>query len=128
MWVRKESGGTTMTYRRVDYEWPDAGSVTEVPDEFGAILLAIRGGGYSEVPAPKPAEFSEVDPAAQVTEDGCPQDPGGGGATDPGGDGGGPEGDPGSADGDPSAGDDAKPETAKPARSSRAKGKDAPEA
>ena len=68
MHVRKESGGTTITHRRVQYEWPEDGSVIEVPDELGADLLGIRGGGYSEAPEPKPAEFSEIDPKAEATE------------------------------------------------------------
>jgi len=74
MWVRKQSGGTTITHRRVQYEWPEDGAVIDVPPELGADLLHIRGGGFSEAPEPKPepvtepspAEaFSEVDPAAE---------------------------------------------------------------
>lgn len=63
MWVRKESGGTTLTHRNTRYEWPEDGSVTDVPPEFAAELLGIRGGGFSEAPEPEPTgEFSEVDP------------------------------------------------------------------
>ena len=68
MHVRKESGGTTITHRRVQYEWPEDGSVIEVPPEFGADLLSIRGGGFSEAPEPKPAMFSEIDPKGEATE------------------------------------------------------------
>lgn len=70
MHVRKESGGTTIAWRNVAYEWREDDSVLKVPDEFGAILLAIRGGGYSEVPEPEPAEVTEPGPAAEVTEPG----------------------------------------------------------
>jgi hypothetical protein len=104
MHVRKESGGTTITHRRVQYEWPEDGSVIEVPPEFGADLLGIRGGGFSEAPAPERSkavtepgpdgEITEPGPVAEVTEDGGSQAPGEGGATDPDGDGGtGPESD-----------------------------------
>lgn len=70
MWVRKESGGTTVTFRHVQYEWPEDGSVLEVPDEFGAILLGIRGGGFSEAPAPEPEAVTEPGPSAEITEPG----------------------------------------------------------
>jgi hypothetical protein len=81
MWLRKTSGGTTLTFRRVQYEWPEDGSVIEVPPEFGAELLGIRGGGYSEAPAPEPeavtepgptGDITEPGPVADVTEDGKP--------------------------------------------------------
>jgi hypothetical protein len=136
MWVRKESGGTTVNWQRVPYEWPDDGSVIEVPPEFGAELLGIRGGGFSEVPEPEQpeaitepgpsGEITEPGPVATVTEGEGSQEPGEGGAAGPDGsedDGGG--GDP---DGDPAAEGDVKPETVKAARNGRAKAKDAPEA
>jgi hypothetical protein len=76
MRVRKESGGTTITWRRVQYEWPEDGFVLDVPVELGAELLGIRGGGYSEAPAPEvitepapDAEVTEPGPVAEVTED-----------------------------------------------------------
>jgi hypothetical protein len=131
VYVRKESGGTTITHRRVQYEWPEDGSVIEVPDEFGADLLSIRGGGFSEAPAPEPeavtepgpdGEITEPGPVADITEDGGPQEPGEGDATDPDGGGGtGPESD------EPQESGGAEPETAKAARG-RAKGKGTPEA
>ena len=132
MWVRKQSGGTTITHRRVQYEWPEDGSVIEVPPEFGADLLSIRGGGFSEAPAPERSEavtepgpdgeITEPGPVADITEDGGSQAPGEGGATDPDGDGGtGPE-----SDGDePQGPGEPEPETAKASRRS-VKGKDAP--
>ena len=73
MWIRKArgSGGTTLTHRNTRYEWPEDGSVTDVPPEFAADLLSIRGGGYSEAPAPDPeGEFSEVDPGGGDPEPG----------------------------------------------------------
>lgn len=81
MYVRKESGGTTINHRSVAYEWPEDGSVTEVPPGLGAELLGIRDGGFSEVPEPAPevitepgpaAEITEPGPAADITEDGKP--------------------------------------------------------
>jgi hypothetical protein len=70
MHVRKQSGGTTITHRRVQYEWPEDGSVIEVPDEFGADLLSIRGGGFSEAPAPEPEAVTEPGPDGEITEPG----------------------------------------------------------
>lgn len=79
MWVRKESGGTTITHRNVSYEWPEDGSVADIPPELAADLLSIRGGGYSE--APQPAEEdggtdsgdgSQDDDAAAPEDDGKP--------------------------------------------------------
>jgi hypothetical protein len=113
MHVRKASGGTTMTFRRVPYEWPEDGSVIEVPPEFGAELLAIRGGGFSEAPEPK-AEVTEPGPVATVTEGEGPQEPGEGDATGPDGDGGD------DSEGDDGGEGDAKPEPGKPARKGRA--------
>ena len=75
MRVRKESGGTTVTWGNIAYEWPEDGSVTDVPAEFGAELLSIRGGGYTEILAPEvitepaaAAEITEPGPAADITE------------------------------------------------------------
>ena len=74
MRIRKESGGTTITHRNARYEWPEDGSVTDVPPDLAADLLGIRGGGYSEAPEPEPeGEFSEVDPG---DGDGDPGDDG----------------------------------------------------
>lgn len=56
MWLRKEQGGTEITYRKVVYAWPEDGSVAEVPPELGADLLSIRGAGYSVAKSPKPEE------------------------------------------------------------------------
>jgi hypothetical protein len=50
MWLRKEQGGSSIG----PHEWPEDGSVTEVPDHFGRTLLAIPDGGFTEVPAPDP--------------------------------------------------------------------------
>lgn len=69
MLLRKDKGGSGITYRGVLYEWPADGAVTEVPDELGMELLAIKDGGYSvavppQVPARPPAEVTEPAPAA----------------------------------------------------------------
>jgi len=62
MWLRKEQGGTELTFRKEVYAWPEDGSVTEVPPELGADLLSIRGAGYSVAEAPEP----EPEPAAKA--------------------------------------------------------------
>jgi hypothetical protein len=49
MWLRKEQGGTSIG----PHDWPEDGSVTEVPDHFGRTLLAIPGGGFTEVAEPE---------------------------------------------------------------------------
>ena len=56
MYLRKESGGTTIKWGGRDYHWPVADPVCEVPPDLGEELLYIKGAGYTEVPAPpKPA-------------------------------------------------------------------------
>jgi hypothetical protein len=62
MRVRKESGGTTITWQRVTYEWPEDGSVRDIPPGLAADLLGIRGGGFSEAPAPRPEPEPEPGP------------------------------------------------------------------
>jgi hypothetical protein len=57
MWLRKEVGSVTQSWRGTTYTWEHDGDVVEVPDELGLELLAIRGAGFSEeLEAPKPAE------------------------------------------------------------------------
>lgn len=51
MWVKKAQGGSGVG----PYEWPEDGSVCEVPDPLGTALIAITGGGYTQVDGP-PAE------------------------------------------------------------------------
>ena len=56
MWLRKDSGGSTIPWEGRDYHWPAAAPVCEVPDSLALELLRIHGAGYTEVPAPpKPA-------------------------------------------------------------------------
>jgi len=54
MWLRKETGGTTIPWEGRPYHWPAADPVCEVPAGFGEVLLGIHGGGFTEVPAPPP--------------------------------------------------------------------------
>lgn len=60
MWLRKETGGTSIG----PHEWPEDGSVTEVPDELGRSLMAIPDCGFEKVdgpaPEPDPAEVPET--------------------------------------------------------------------
>jgi hypothetical protein len=60
MWLQKDKGGCSILWRRVDYAWPEDNSVCEVPEQLGAELLAIRGGGYKVVPAPEPKPGPEA--------------------------------------------------------------------
>jgi hypothetical protein len=56
VFLRKETGGTTIPWEGRHYHWPAADPVCEVPPALGHVLLNIRGAGYAEVPAPpKPA-------------------------------------------------------------------------
>lgn len=55
MLLRKDSGGSTVNWRGASYDWPEDGSVCDVPVEMAMELLAIHGGGYSEVPAEEEA-------------------------------------------------------------------------
>jgi hypothetical protein len=109
MHLQKDRGGCEITHRKVVYAWPEDDSVCEVPDELGANLLGIRGGGYRVVLAPEPEKE--------------PDGPDGEGAG-PGADGD-PEGeDPAGRDeqgGDSGEGDSVAEKPAKPARGSRAK-------
>lgn len=71
MLVRKEIGGVTLNHAGKRYTWKADGDSVKVPDDWGAELIAIRGGGFSEVLADAPpAEVSEPAPAAKapVTE------------------------------------------------------------
>jgi hypothetical protein len=54
MWLKKETGGTTIRWEGREYRWPARDPVCEVPPALGHDLLHIRGGGYTEVPAPAP--------------------------------------------------------------------------
>lgn len=68
MWLKKETGGTTIEHEAVHYHFPADDPLCEVPARLGTILLAIRGGGYAEVPAPpKPAPAPKPDAAPKVT-------------------------------------------------------------
>lgn len=65
MWLRKESGGSTISWEGVSYHWPAGDPVCEVPDSLALELLSIRGAGYTEVPAPpKPAPAPPKAPPA----------------------------------------------------------------
>lgn len=64
MWLRKASGGTTLTHKGTDYHFPADDPLCEVPDELGHALLAIKGAGYSPAEAPKKAAAKETPKAA----------------------------------------------------------------
>jgi hypothetical protein len=69
MWLRKSTGGTAIG----PHEWPEDGSVTEVPDQLGRELLAIPEGGFEKVDEPEPVtEITEPGPSAEITEAGEP--------------------------------------------------------
>lgn len=56
MWLKKDAGGTTITWEGRDYHWAADNPVAEVPQALGETLLHISGAGYSETQAPpKPA-------------------------------------------------------------------------
>ena len=68
MWLRKETGGTTIEHQGAKYHWPADDPVCKVPAELGHVLLNIHGAGYTEVPAPeKPAPGAPKAPAAAGT-------------------------------------------------------------
>ena len=56
MLLRKEQGGAVVA----GYEWAEDGDVVEVPGDLGLELLAIKGGGFSEV-LPEPDPEPEAD-------------------------------------------------------------------
>jgi hypothetical protein len=65
MWLKKETGGSTIPWEGRDYHWPADDPVCKVPPALGHVLLNIRGAGYTEVPAPeKPAPAAPKAPAA----------------------------------------------------------------
>lgn len=65
MWLRKETGGTAITWEGRQYEWPADNPVCEVPQPLGQVLLGISGAGYSETTAPpKPASKAAAAKAA----------------------------------------------------------------
>ena len=65
MWLKKETGGTTV----LGFTWENDGDVVEVPDEVAAELLAIRGGGFRQAEdGPERALITEPAPKAEVTE------------------------------------------------------------
>lgn len=66
MLLRKEQGGTGIG----DYFWDKDGDVVEVPDSLGYELLAIKGGGFTEVPPHEAKHESNVDWRPVETEDG----------------------------------------------------------
>jgi hypothetical protein len=71
MRLAKETGGCSIIWHGKSYAWKTDGAVIQVPDEFGAELLAIRGADYSEVlPEPEPTPVTEPAPVpkAAVTE------------------------------------------------------------
>jgi hypothetical protein len=68
MWLKKDSGGTTINWQGAAYHWPAGDPVCEVPAGLGHELLSIKGAGYTEVlpppkPAPKAAPAKAADPA-----------------------------------------------------------------
>jgi len=69
MLLAKDSGGTTIMHGRVPYTWEKDGDVIEVPDDLGAELLGIRGGGYSEAAATRAALKSAAAAKAKADAD-----------------------------------------------------------
>jgi hypothetical protein len=58
MLLRKEQGGAIVA----GYEWANDGDVVDVPGDLGLELLAIKGGGFTEVlPQPEPEPEPESD-------------------------------------------------------------------
>jgi hypothetical protein len=55
VWLRKETGGTTIEHAGDHYPFPADSPLCEVPADLGHILLNIRGADYAEVPAPTKA-------------------------------------------------------------------------
>lgn len=71
MLVRKQVGGVTLSHKGKRYTWKSDGDTVKVPDDWGVELVAIRGGGFTEVlPEPAAPEVTEPAPAAKapVTE------------------------------------------------------------
>jgi len=65
MWLKKETGGTTIEHEGDRYHFPADNPLCEVPAALGHALLNIRGAGYSETEAPpKPAPAAPKVPAA----------------------------------------------------------------
>jgi hypothetical protein len=65
VWLKKDTGGTTLTWEGRQYEWPAGNPVCEVPQALGEDLLRISGAGYSETTAPaKPAAKAAAAKAA----------------------------------------------------------------
>lgn len=62
MLLRKETGGAGVTHGGKTYTWDAGGSVTNVPDDLGHVLLSIRGAGYS-IAEPEPAKTETPKPA-----------------------------------------------------------------
>lgn len=60
MLLKKTVGGCSLTWDRVTYSWDADGDVTEVPAELGAMLLAIRGGGYEVVDSPSRRQLAAL--------------------------------------------------------------------
>ncbi len=56
MWLKKDKGGSGILWEGAEYEWPEAASVTEVPDRLGRELLAIPEGGFEKVDEPVPGK------------------------------------------------------------------------
>jgi hypothetical protein len=48
--LKKESGGTSLVWEGVRYEWPADDPVCDVPPGFAHRLLSIQGAGFREVP------------------------------------------------------------------------------
>jgi hypothetical protein len=51
VWLKKHRGGSSIG----PHQWPEDGSVCEVPDDLGRSILAIPEHDYELVEAPKPA-------------------------------------------------------------------------
>ena len=67
MWLKKQTGGTTIKWEGLDYHWPADDQAIEVPQALGQTLLNIHGSGYTEVPAPpKPAPKAATPKAADA--------------------------------------------------------------
>lgn len=66
MLLRKEKGNCSIE----GYAWEKDGDVIEVPDWMAEELLAIKGGGFTEVPVHAVAHESNEDWAPVKTQDG----------------------------------------------------------
>jgi hypothetical protein len=63
--LRKRSGGSGLTHNHIHYEWPENGSVTEVPYDLAMRLLAVQDGDFSVAGEAAPARgLTSVNPGS----------------------------------------------------------------